>query len=221
MTILMDISSDNTYDYIISLGCNCSVSNTLRDMNLKKDTFLFDWNHTHIIKVLETFRNQFTNFYDVNNIKSVRNGYGELINDNNNIELENWKIKYVHDKKDIEMDINIPLEKYNRRSLKLLNLLNSNDKILFIRIATYYKNEYEEIIELVEIIKQNFPTCDFKIMLISGEKIDNKNDNIIFLHDDTINKFCDMPKKIRDECHNDVVRKILKPLNLNISIKNE
>lgn len=214
--------SDTKYDYIISLGCNCSVSNSLRDMNIKKDTFLFDWNHTHIIKILETFKNKFTNFFDVTNIRPVHNGFAELINDNDNIEVENWKIKYVHDKKEITKGkINVILEKYNRRSLKLLNLLNSNNKILFIRIATYYKNEYEEIIELVEIIKQNFPNCDFKIILISGEKIDNKNDNIIFFHEDIINKFSDMKKNITEKYYNTIVKKILKSLNLNISIKNE
>ena len=63
-------------------------------------------------------------------------------------------------------------EKYSRRIKRLIEIMNTGKKILFIRYENS-ENEYQQLInimELKDIIKSKYPKCNFKIYVFTNSE---------------------------------------------------
>lgn len=178
-----------TYDFVISLGYNCEIANALIVGKYRDNSYPFDWLFSKMWKINQTLREQFCNFFKLENLERARySGRPSKEKDNGFI--------YVHDGSFNELRNNSNLyiqqfSKYNRRTERLINLLNSEKKILFIRMN--YDEKSEDYIEFVKVIKETFPNCNFTLVVIlPSDKTDYQiqNENIKYLSNIKLNRFC-------------------------------
>jgi hypothetical protein len=165
---------NNSFDEIISLGNNCSIATTLRNLKQRNLAYPFDWNITHLSFLIYIFSNKFKNldiiFNDCDKFKKKCNEtkikYKDMIffyHDNDNIQ----KLK----------------DKFTKRFNRLDTLLNSNKNILFVRHSK--TDTIENLIELKDIIRKNYPMLKFKILLINNIKETIVNEFIIHYYLDS------------------------------------
>jgi hypothetical protein len=166
-------------DYnIIPIGDHCSISMILEELNLRKQSYPFDW-VTKIEQVYDT--NIIYNIQIINELKSsdnvddiVKKYIGNAFdNEKTNIINNIW---FPHDTENIT-DI---FEKYKRRFIRLKTDLNK--KNIFILITRHYYIEediFQKIIE--ELLNYN---NDSIILFISGTNHtyfeNNNHSNVIF-----------------------------------------
>ena len=157
------------FDRVISLGQDCSVAGSLRTIKYKEYSYPFDWNITYLNFITDCFRTKFKNFETIFG-KCTLCKIGKLCLHNN--------IHFYHDELKVTEEL---IQKYIKRGQRLHNLLNENKKILFIRKAEY--ESQKNICDLIDVILENYPTLDFKILLINrvvgDEDIDDKYTNYI------------------------------------------
>ena len=167
------------FDYVVPLGYNCTPTNAIRDAKLRASSFPFDWNYTSMEKIVECFTNEFRTFFLRKNFLRAKWYTGkpayEYSNQTHLDDSENAKIIYVHDGSYKELIKNDKIylknkEKYERRIKRLLDIMNSGKRILFIRYESC-KNDYQQLInimELKDIIKSKYPKCNFKIYIFTN-----------------------------------------------------
>jgi hypothetical protein len=160
---------------IIPLGIDCGIASYLKEKNLRNISLPFDWSvpYNGIAKI---FKNDF---------KELLPEYG-IIN-------KNYEINFVHN------TFPRDTEQMTRRINRLLDLLNSQEELLFIRRghAIHHhdeskkfnftlKNDLDDMIELNELIQTKYPNLKYKIhvVLVCGicfkqEKYEDINNIII------------------------------------------
>jgi hypothetical protein len=151
------------YDFAISLGYNCEIANSLISCNARNMSYPFDWNFTKMWKINELFANKFSNFF-------ARDSLVEARYTGNPARDKDAGTTYVHDGKYIYLRndnnyYNTQAAKYNRRIERLLNILDKDTKILFIRLC--YEDVCDEHIEFTEILSKHYPNCDYKLLIIN------------------------------------------------------
>lgn len=151
------------YDEVISLGHNCATSIALANANLRDNSYPFDWN-------ISTPKNR---------IKALEDNFKKIIESPN---------------KDMEYGIyfkchfsNMNKDEFNemivRRCNKILNLLNSSSKILFIYSSEHYLHEieyrnnesiyYNELIDFDRFISSKYQNLNYHILNIGFVKREN------------------------------------------------
>ena len=192
--------NNNNFDEIISLGSNCKISERLKRYNLKKYTYLFDWMWSSISFIIKFFEKKEFEYCDVSKLNFIweRKSRHTYISNN---ECKEQKEKIctalsVHDATDFTKDtINEEIpninERYQRRYNRLLELLNSNKSVLFVRLVKPLsqgaieksKETADDYIDLHNIIKNNY-NINFFILIIDEDKIIDqtqlKNYNFIY-----------------------------------------
>lgn len=173
------------YDEIISLGSNCSPGLSLRKLNIKKETYPFDWvrsNSKIIYDVLLNGKDKYLNFSNEN----ISNDF--YLNDLHSY-LENSKNSYVnyygqyftHYKNITQKDLKIKFDRYLNR---FFDLLKTNKKVLFIHTNEefiYHKKSrddkselYKYLCKINDLIEEKYPELTFEIINID---INNTFDN--------------------------------------------
>ena len=203
---------------VISLGFNCFIKKFTNDIGINQETNFFDYIGTSMWAINKLFENDFTNLFneeEYENLKILTDNlcvttnkqyYFRFLHDfknNTNINLINKKFmvdKTIEQKiiDDIKIQFNKFKETYERRIIRLKDLLLKEKKILFIRLeetmnnriiydeykSYFEKSELDYILDYSKMIKKNYPNLDFKIIYIS--KIhDNKymiENNLIILN---------------------------------------
>lgn len=155
------------YDYVISLGYNCDVANGLMHGELRDKSYPFDWNFTKMSKINTTIRENFINFFKRENLaRSKYNGRPAMDKDGGVIYVHNGSYEDLIKNEEY---YNIRNENYMRRIERFLELLNSDKKILFVRLIE--DDTHEEHLEFINIIKEMYQNCNFKlILLLQDEK---------------------------------------------------
>jgi hypothetical protein len=164
----------------ISIGRGCMVKYQINKHTGSSPTLFFDWLITDMDSVIEIF-----NSYSCGNIDS-------LLSPNNTIQCS---INPVHNNKTSRFligpdslscctsihDVNIKytakdifnfIEKYKRRFMRIIEYINSNEKIYFIR---YDKINNDQRVKFIETIKRINAKCNFVLIAI---KPDQKNSEI-------------------------------------------
>lgn len=181
------------FDYIISLGSDCSVAGTLRELKFKHYSFPFDWNVTHLEFIKNTFKNKFENFLD---FKYCKSNNGHMRNPESTIhfyhDYEYHKLINDATKKE-EFE-----KKFTRRCERIVNLLRQPKKILFVFKSE--KDTVTDIIELMNIIKKSFPIITFKILLINNIDEQSNIDNIIHFKIDKRGFLGKVRVPVHDKC---------------------
>lgn len=171
------------YDYIISLGEKCFIAQTLNFIGARKFSSPFDWidNHTYtdknsIVGRINLILNNFKTFFDnKEDFFPVYNGkLYFFVNKNNGFSFRHEFI----DLNDFEKNFNLIQEKYKRRCKRLINILKSNKKILFVYSSSLFPvNEKEQIIEAINLLNKKFNTTKIDLLVVeSNNKLNREND---------------------------------------------
>lgn len=190
-----------SYDNLISIGYNCFFKRFLKiKLGHNKETYFFDYIGTSMWSINELIKNDFDDFFNHNHYKKIEINTTKICN-----HLTNTKY-YVRFPHDLELDkfngdynskyfIDF-INSYTRKKNRFYELLNSNNKIIFLRleedntnriIYPEYKdkvkiNEYDDLKNFTEIIKNKFPNLNFIVIFISKTSetnIDEVNNTII------------------------------------------
>lgn len=144
----------------IPIGSNCSVATYLRQQNIRKHAYPFDWNCTSLKMFYEMLINDFSGYLDDIFIGTeIKRHYVDNDNDDNEIKVSNEKIYPVickkynvlfpHDYVLVdENTCNKVKEKYLRRIQRFRDAINSNEKICLIyqqsELNDWQKSVYHE-----------------------------------------------------------------------------
>lgn len=156
---------DQTYDFFVSLGADCGTARCLREIKYKDFTYPFDWSITKIACLIELFEN---NFKDIITKDIIRVGNDAFSNANKTMYFPH---DLTFDEMQNENNYNDTVEKYNRRSDRLINILSTNKKIMFVRKCL--DDTHDDIIKLRNIIKDKYKNDNFHILFFSSDEKNN------------------------------------------------
>lgn len=175
---------------IISLGTNCPIRIQYDKYYEKKETHIFDYlitGHTNSLILKEHIKN-----LSILNINSILCRYKlfkkeeftiinqkelEYFKQNSNLPIKHSVLIHkdfvsIHDLNLDHNNFDECIDKFNRRILRLLNLIKSNNYIEFVRIENFdYNIENYKI--LISTIKRINKSCKFTIKLISHKNLFN------------------------------------------------
>ena len=150
---------------IVPLGDHCAISMILKDLNIRKSSYPFDW-IVHKEQIYDT--NIITNFTLVkrlmnnNNIQHIVNDMiGNAFHTSSKINFNN-NLWFPHDE---EKDISLIYKKYERRFERLFHDITNKKNVFILLTRHYYIKEtiFEEIMKtLLSFNSEN------KILFISG-----------------------------------------------------
>ena len=172
------------YDVVISLGQFCITTTALRKCHLQAQTMVFDWSagikwekagHGGLAGKINLICDDFKNFFNYEDFEDLCR---DTLADKNHTWVVNNRtgLQYQHD-----FPINVPLkdsfevvkERYLRRAKRLLEVVNSSERVLFVYIAldTGFNDNY--LIEQQEKLAKKFSntTIDF-LYIMHNEKYD-------------------------------------------------
>jgi hypothetical protein len=194
---------------LISLGYNCNIKKYIDSIRPNIQTQFFDYIGTSIWGINELIMHNFTDIFNIDDFIKIRTNirYNEIITN------KKYYIRFLHDLKNIENNKNKIFnynnaihvckknnfdeckEKYERRSQRFIEMLNSSNKILFIRLQEdvkciiendiiknkIKKSELEYTFELSNTLKNMYPKLEFLIITISKENNQYYKDNNIIV----------------------------------------
>lgn len=151
--------TEHKINCIIPIGETCNITFLLQKSKLKKHTTLFEW-------FVSNKLNNITNVL----LKIINNTDNDIIKSNDNkIYIDDYNIYSGHYKYEEFKPI------YLRRRDRLLDCINNNNNILFVRFESsinIYTNK--DIDDFINVIKYINPNCDkIKLLLITP------NENIL------------------------------------------
>jgi Putative papain-like cysteine peptidase (DUF1796) len=158
----------NEYDYVISIGNKCPTTMILRNLNLYKESFPFDYIPTTPELILKYLKNQDDFYPKKNNVRTKDDvWFGHFdINDN-----------YIK-----------TIETFKRRFERLFNVLKNKKKILFVytteadiynEMNNRYNDNFNQLSKIVEYIIETYNYNDFKILCVHTNKTFADTNNII------------------------------------------
>jgi hypothetical protein len=138
-----------TSNIYIPISFDCSCCSILKNLNLRKESYPFDWNIITYEGIYNLIKNDFIDLFNPDYLVYGNKSYfHKYNNDENNFKYlipvfnTKYNILFVHDfieNNDNDNDNNIIFEKYNRRIKRFINNL-LNDKIILVYENT--SNEY-------------------------------------------------------------------------------
>jgi hypothetical protein len=215
---MINFKSHN-FTKVIPLGEECytcqSIDNKFNNNTIRKEAFPFDYvGHSFIKNILNKLIN---NNYLINNDLIIIGSDEKYFFCDNNYDFRYWHDIIKNNPNQFNNDdYNIFIEKYNRRYTRLYNVLNNNEKVLFISVCHFndiYNNidKKDDILNLYNflMLKNN----NFFILFINYTKdnIINNNFYSLYLNFDKNNNF--------NESKNNFTNILYDFINKNIIIK--
>jgi len=158
---------------VIPLGSTCSIAYQLRSLGLRNYAYPFDWvrinNLSLVTKLIET---NFEDFLDQNEFKLNKISKEFDVNGNMlSYIYENKFCKFYHDfEADITEDtFNDFSKKYKRRIDRLINIIKTSEKLLFVReeIGNLSQNK---INKFMNVIRKINPNLNFSLKIIVNNR---------------------------------------------------
>jgi hypothetical protein len=158
----------NDYDYIVSIGNKCPTTMVLRELNLYKESFPFDYIPTTpklILKYLQDTSDYFPQKNENRTNDDVWFGHFDL-----------------NDKYDETID------KFKKRFNRLFEILQNKKRVLFVytseadvynEMGNRYNDNYNELCKIANYIKETYEYDDFTILAIHTNKSFKNTKNII------------------------------------------
>lgn len=186
------MNTKEKYDLICSLGANCSAAHQLRYRGLRKFALPFDWTAMKedecLYKLSEGFENNFEKFLLKENLIKLDNDeYSQAHKDRIQYKDKYTEI-YYYNHFNKELNDNYEYEKvrqkFNKRIKRLINLINSSNRILFI-FSSNNKFSLDAIYFLVDTLIKLYPNkeINIRVQLFNQEKEENfiyKNSEIFY-----------------------------------------
>ena len=169
----------------IPLGNSCSIAYNLKLLKLRKLAFPFDWVRvTNFNNVTKLIQNKFYGFLDFKNFKFkefsdkfiVNGKKGSYIYSNNYCSFYHEFNKLIE-----EHDFNMFKEKYSRRIKRFLDLMNSDNEIIFIR-EEFGKLKISKINNFICAINEIYPNLNYKLIVITNQKVNFSHKNLKFYY---------------------------------------
>jgi len=174
------------YNQYISLGSSCCPGLTMRDLNIKNETYPFDWVRTNNKIIYDILLNGPDNFLSFENIdqsfymdEMYRSLYGSKIP--SGMKINNYGQYFTHYS---GKNLNQLKETFVRYMDRFFKLFTSDQKVLFIQSHEDYilhkKSRdrriefYEYLVKINDLINNKYPDFDFDIINID---IDNNHEN--------------------------------------------
>jgi hypothetical protein len=221
---------------IVPLGYNCFVKKYLNYIGISQETQLFDYIGSSMWGINNFIENDYKNLFNLNEyellqintnkteeIVTHKKYYFRFLHDLKDVPKKNYDIKYINNKyskniikiqnRNNDILFNNFQEKYERRIIRFIDLINTKNKIIFIRIEekinnrimydfikdNYYKDEIEYLKDFTNIIKKINNNMEFYIIFISKKLPNSFIDNIIILNDtENINNYDNCDIKLND-----------------------
>jgi hypothetical protein len=158
----------NDYEFIVSIGNKCATAIYLRELNIYKQSFPFDYIPTTPHLILKYLQNQ-NDFYPEKNIVRTRDNV--------------WFGHF-----DINEKYNETIETFKKRFERLFNLLENKKKILFVytseadvynEMNNRYNDNYNELCKIVEYLIETYKYDNFKLLCIHTNKSFADTNNIV------------------------------------------
>jgi len=171
----------------ISLGSTCSIVYNLKRLELRTKAYPFDWIRIlNLNKITELINNNFDKFLDIDNFEfkeysdkfMIDGEYGSYIYSNDYCNFYHEFNKPIN-----ECDVDEFINKYQRRINRFMDLLNSDEEIIFVR-EELRKVNINKINNFINSIQNVNPNINFKLVIISNYEIDYEIDNVIFHYSD-------------------------------------
>jgi hypothetical protein len=149
----------NEYDYIVSIGNKCPTAMILRDLNIYKESFPFDYIPTTPSLILKYLDDQ-TDFYPKKNTI-----------------LNKDKVWFGHF--DINEKYEETIKTFRRRFDRLFEALRNNKKILFVytseadiynEMNNRYNNNYDDLTRIISYIIDKYDYHTFTVAAIHTNK---------------------------------------------------
>ncbi len=173
---------------LTSLGANCYFKKFI-DSLTSRETELFDYIGSSMKSINDLILNDYEDLCNIKYFERL-----ETLKHAFFITNTKYYLRFPHDLKtvnDLQNNFNDFSAKYTRRITRWKNMLDTNNKILFLR---YYENtssrlifyndkdEYTHLEEFLDIIKSKYPNNIFKIIYIHPDLDNNYKNNIITLN---------------------------------------
>lgn len=160
---------------IISLGSNCYIASYLKEHNLKKESYPFDWIFSYPYDILHMLKDEFKEFLNKENylIKDELSKFNYHKLYKPNLRMFNHKNPY-----------NIEDHQYYQRCVKrFMNILKEKNEIVFVLgfFNNFIKNEIENIINLNNYLAK-ITTNQYKIVAFFQKKRGYYDCSQIFKH---------------------------------------
>jgi hypothetical protein len=150
------------YDAFISLGGSCQTAHQLEANKLKGPSLPFDWVVSPFSSVHALIANDFAGLLEKENLALVQDDeIGWYVED------QKYRIRFLHDfPLDLEFmrAYDAVRSKYQRRSKRLLELLNASRRVLLIRLDS----TREEAQAFTEMLHQKFPQLRYDLLALSN-----------------------------------------------------
>ena len=156
------------YDYVVSIGNKCPTAMILRDLNIYKEAFPFDYIPTTPHLILKYLQDQ-TDFYPKKN--EIRTA--------DNVWFGHFNINDKYDE---------TIQTFNRRFHLLFNTLQNKKRILFVytseadvynEMNNRYNDNYYDLSQIVNYITETYKYDNFTIVSIHTNKSFSDTKNII------------------------------------------
>jgi hypothetical protein len=175
------------FDHIVSLGYNCEIANSILALSMRDAAYPFDWNFSKMWKINETMRLRFSNFFLKENLTIARYTKNPAME-------KDEGFTYVHngayDSLQNIIEYEKEKEKYDRRILRLIELLDNGKPVLFVRLV--YEDKIEEHLEFIKTIEEVYPNSLFRMVVIcqGTNNIYIEHNKIDYVSGIKINRYC-------------------------------
>ncbi len=168
------------FDYIISLGGNCSVGLQLKKRRLRTCSFPLDWlyleNKENAIKMINEFRNDFSNSFAVENLVTIDDNMNKY-NHYDKVSGYNFIHTFMHKDTDIK-NLKKDEEKIKKRIKRLYSTCDK--KVAFI-FSVRFDLEDKYINELYKIINSKWKNAKLYVILFNTPEDSEKDDGNLFV----------------------------------------
>ena len=157
------------FDEIIPIGGDCSIGEAISHFKYRKCSYPLDWNISTIDFIKKYFGSKLRYLESViEQSKQISNSSIPGIED---------LFYFQHDAKTSKESM---IKKYKKRNNRLNHLLESDNKILFVR--KWPSDTVRDMLELKSIINSVYPNLKFKILILNNIKGEIVNDQSIIHH---------------------------------------
>jgi len=149
----------NDYEYIVSIGNKCPTTMILRELNIYKESFPFDYVPTTPSLILKYLQNQ-DDFYPKKN----------TIRTHDDLWFGHFNLNEKYDE---------TIQTFKRRFARLFDILQHKKKILFVytseadmynEMNNRYNDNYGELSKIIEYIIKTYQYDNFKLLCIHTNK---------------------------------------------------
>jgi hypothetical protein len=159
---------------VISIGTSCNVKYQIEKHIGNSETLFFDWLITDIVSVNELLRCK--SIDDILNVDSIKvDPDTPIVESNSKILITSLhNCISIHDVPidPSDKDISDFIDKYKRRYNRIINIINSNQKIYFIREG-YIDKESEQL--FIDTIKNINKECKFRLVIVKENDSNSVN----------------------------------------------